>query len=197
MKRTDIINHFIKYYNYKKYLEIGVYTNKNFHDIIIDIKHGVDPRPCCNDCTYRMTSDEFFKQIDPFLKYDIIFIDGLHLTEQVDKDIQNALDHLSENGTIILHDCNPPSEQQQDRNKRYGGWTGDVWKSVAKIRMNHDDLLVYVIDTDYGCGVIQKTNQKQNMLDSFELTWENFNKNRVNILNLISKEDFIRKFNHG
>ena len=83
----NIINSYIKRYNYKSYLEIGVNTPNqpgyNWIGVNCEIKHGVDPNV---DTTYRVTSDEFFeKHIKQ--KYDIIFIDGLHLFEQVYKDI--------------------------------------------------------------------------------------------------------------
>ncbi len=41
-----------------------------------------------------MTSDDFFRQYQgpPF---DLIFIDGLHLSEQVLTDVRNSLDWLS------------------------------------------------------------------------------------------------------
>jgi predicted O-methyltransferase YrrM len=38
-------------------------------------------------------------------KFDIVFVDGLHIEEQSTKDIHNALKVLNENGTIVVHDC--------------------------------------------------------------------------------------------
>ena len=52
-----------------------------------------------------MTSDEFFSQNKE--TFDLIFIDGLHIHEQVLKDIDNSLNVLNENGVILLHDCLP------------------------------------------------------------------------------------------
>jgi hypothetical protein len=34
----------------------------------------------------------------------------LHLAQQVEKDIINSIQFLSENGFIVMHDCSPPSE---------------------------------------------------------------------------------------
>ena len=58
-----------------------------------------------------MTSDEFFEQNKE--KFDIVFIDGLHHSEQVYKDILNSLNILNEDGTIICHDMNPTEEFRQ------------------------------------------------------------------------------------
>ena len=100
MERKDIINHLIKKYDYKSYLEIGVRDpDATLNHIQVDIKDGVDP---AGNCNYPIPSDDFFEQISINKKYDIIFIDGLHLEYQVTKDIQNSLKHLNEGGTIVM-----------------------------------------------------------------------------------------------
>jgi hypothetical protein len=111
MKRFDIINLFIEKYKYKKYVEIGTQHNASFNRINIE-KVGVDPDPKSNP-TFCMTSDQFFKGLSKGVKHDIYFVDGDHTGEQVYKDVLNALNHLTENGTIICHDCNPQKEIEQ------------------------------------------------------------------------------------
>jgi len=108
MKRYDIINHMINLYGYKDYLEIGIRQKKNFKKIIAETKHGVDP---AWSCTFKMTSDDFFKTNKK--KYDIIFIDGLHKEYQVMNDVLNSLNFLNDGGTIVMHDCNPRREAHQ------------------------------------------------------------------------------------
>lgn len=191
MKRTDIINHLIKKNNYKTYLEIGVRDPSGNLDLIeIEHKDGVDPSGKCN---YPIPSDEFFLLIKDHddIKYDIIFIDGLHLEEQVDKDIQNSLKHLNEGGTIVMHDCNPPTYNHQI--EEYDGtsaWNGTVWKSYVKLRLSDPNLKMYVVDTDWGVGVIQKGNQ-QLFPKPEMLNYEFLEQNRAEILNLISPEKFL------
>lgn len=104
MKRWDLINALIKKFDYKTYLEIGVNNGDCFKRIDIDYKIGVDPNPQ-SKATLIMTSDEFFQK--PSMLFDIVFIDGLHESSQVNKDIEHALKILSYNGTIVVHDCNP------------------------------------------------------------------------------------------
>lgn len=41
--RTDVINYFIKYRNYRTYLEIGVDDGINFMNVDCSEKIGVDP----------------------------------------------------------------------------------------------------------------------------------------------------------
>lgn len=115
--RTDVINYFIKYRNYRTYLEIGVYDGINFMNVDCSEKIGIDPsfaklhtsaRPYC----VRMTSDEFFNSIPTDQLFDIIFIDGDHTYEQVVKDIANSKKHLSANGVIIMHDVYVFDEKQ-------------------------------------------------------------------------------------
>lgn len=205
MKRYELINLLIKENKYKTYLEIGVYVGNNIKEIVCEIKDSVDPyitddfdllpKKYEYPVKYRVTSDDFFENIAPTLdyKYDIIFIDGLHLTEQVDKDIENSLKYLNENGTIVLHDCNPDSYDLQIVPRVYEYWSGNVWKSVVKIR-HRGDLDVFVIDSDTGLGVITKKTPVENtkMLEK-ELEWEYFDKNRKSLLCLISETDFLLK----
>ena len=90
-----------------------------------------------------MTSDDFFK--DNKEKFDTIFIDGLHIDEQVQKDIENSLNALNEGGTIVMHDCKPLSEEAQIFPRIQIAWNGDVWKAWLKTMIKHDDLSMYVV----------------------------------------------------
>ena len=85
--RSAIINHLIHKNKLKYYLEIGVRDLKNFNKIMVSHKLGVDPLPIKKDRrVITTTSDEFFSKNVKF--FDLIFIDGLHLEHQVDKDIK-------------------------------------------------------------------------------------------------------------
>jgi hypothetical protein len=101
------------------------------------------------------------------------------------------LDILNENGYIICHDINPHSEfiQRYPQPKAESEWTGDCWKAWVKLKSERDDLLMQVVDTDYGCGIIQKGKQQLLVFEN-ELTWEFLDQNRKKILNLISVEEF-------
>jgi hypothetical protein len=194
--RTSIINHLIKKYNLNSYLEIGVRDGRNYEKIIAKNKTGVDPYPIKEiDGLYKLTSDDFFKINKT--KFDLIFIDGLHLEQQVDKDIKGCLNILSKNGFIIMHDCNPPTEFHQRENYEVDGkfppWNGTVWKSFAKLRIKMVDLDMSCVDCDWGVGIIRKKKQL-NFKHSGGLDFEFLDRNRIELLNLISVNSFIKKY---
>lgn len=190
MLRNEIINQIIKAKGYKTYLEIGLASGKHFMQIIAEEKTGVDPeikQHIEGDRVFEMTSDEFFSLSKK--KFDCIFIDGLHHEEQVIKDIENALNALNENGTIIVHDVNPTTEEMQIVPRVQMVWTGDVWKAWVKLRKTRDDIIQVCIDEDYGCGIIIKGNQEL-LKSKLSLTYANLNRNRAKFLNLISWAEY-------
>lgn len=180
MTRSDIINGLIKKHNYKSYLEIGVNTpaqpGYNWDNIKCEVKHGVDPNV---DTTFKMTSDDFFEQNEN--KYDIIFIDGLHIYEQVYRDIINSVTILNEDGVIVVHDCNPTFEITQRRTRASDAWHGDVWKAIARLRIERHGLEITTIDTDEGCAIIRRGKHEPfNVLNSC----------RKELLNLVTPEEW-------
>lgn len=189
MQRYDIINALIKKYDYKSYLEIGVQNRENcFKKIQCNIKICVDPDKNAK-ADYLLTSDEYFNMNKN--KFDIIFIDGLHHSEQVMKDMLNALNCLHDNGSIVVHDCNPKERIHQVVPRISRVWNGDCWRAWVQLRAKRDDLDMFVVDTDYGCGVIQQGAQLSPLyLKNIDLTYESFSKERKTWLNLISIEDF-------
>ena len=193
MKRTHVINRIIEKFKYKTYLEIGVKNPaKNFDRIRITQKDGVDPSWRRNPVAgnkYEITSDKFFRKFHR--SYDIIFIDGLHHHIQTDKDFHNSLSCLNQNGTIVLHDCNPTTKVMQDQPRTVSVWTGDVWKTILKLRCSNPNIQIFTVDTDYGCCVIRRGQQKILKLNPAKcLEWDFFEKNKKKILNLISIEEF-------
>ena len=201
MKRWDVINSFIRGNKYEHYLEIGVRRGANFAKIECITKTGVDPDKE-SAAAHKITSDEFFNTNKE--QFDIIFIDGLHLRDQVLKDISNSLNVLYDNGSIIIHDCNPPSQfeareiyktekfyKRGDYKLRpdgefghYPPWNGTVWEAWMCLRGEREDLEMFVIDTDNGCGVIRKGTQQPIKLPE-SLTFDFLSNNRESSLNLI------------
>lgn len=232
--RWDIVNHLIKKNGYKSYLEIGYYKGWSFDRVECYERTAVDPNPCktpdqekyiygsanyAGDLSVicKMTSDEYFKAGANM--YDIIFIDGLHESTQVDRDIQNALKHLNKGGTIVMHDCNPSTEEMTLGGTANGEWTGDVYKSFLNFLENEFVVIdgndaglrspakydAYVVDTDYGVGIIKPLKFMPPIDDSGYLVpnanirlnatedWKVFDENRKGLLNLISPEEFLKK----
>lgn len=158
MTRYQLINKLIKKFNYQSYLEIGVADGSCFDRIEIINKESVDPatdvKYILAKPTYKMTSDEFF--INNTKTYDIIFIDGLHHSDQVDKDIKNSLRILNEGGMILLHDCNAVTEISQRVPRETSYWVGDVWKSIVKYRYE-------TAGCEFGCMTLHMLPKEQDM----------------------------------
>ena len=204
IKRWTLINYLIEQNKYINYLEIGVNDALCIRQIKAEHKDGVDPYPGSEvgggifpEINYPISSDDFFKLIKGSnIKYDIIFIDGLHHSDQVDKDIQNSLNHLMPNGTIVMHDCNPPEYEIQLVPRQTGIWNGDVWKSIVKLRCINPNLSINVVDTDWGVGIVQFGKQElydkttlENCLDYFY-----FDQHRDELLNILPVDEFYNKF---
>jgi hypothetical protein len=194
VKRFDLINHLVEKHKVINYLEIGVFKGENIREIKAPHKDGVDPGVegyVPPEVNYPMTSDDFFELIKGHdeIKYDLIFIDGLHHADQVAKDIQNALNHIVGGGFILLHDCNPVSYEAQLIPRETVAWNGDTWKAFVDFKAHYPNMQCSVVDTDFGVGVIKvgdktKTNQEE-IWD-----WERFESNKQELLHLISVDEF-------
>jgi hypothetical protein len=135
---------------YRTYLEIGCWNDDCFSKIVATHKVGVDPR---SGGTLRLTSDDFFSR--NAARFDLIFIDGLHLYEQVRKDIEHSLDVLEEGGTIVLHDCVPTRCIEQYETQVTRIWNGDVWKAMVEAR-TWEGVDAVTCLVDFGMGVLRK-----------------------------------------
>jgi len=194
IQRYHIINYLIEKHKLVNYLEIGVFKGENIREVKAAHKDGVDPGAegyVVPEVNYPMGSDDFFKLLEGYedIKYDIIFIDGLHHADQVTRDINNSLRHLVDNGFIVMHDCNPISYDAQKVPREAIAWNGDTWKSFVNFKTHNPNFKCCVVDTDFGVGVIQKINN----IYSTEITdWEytSFDPNRKQLLNLITWNEF-------
>ena len=168
--RTTLIQMLINNNQYKSYLEIGCDKNINFSQINIEKKVGVDPN---KGGTFRGTSDEYFKNNKT--KFDIIFIDGLHEENQVTLDIINSLSVLNEGGVVLLHDCIPQTFIEQFCPRLQPSWTGDVWKSILKVRQKKElDCATLLIDHGVSIIVKRENSMPLNKIDEKEINFDRF-----------------------
>jgi glycosyltransferase involved in cell wall biosynthesis len=147
--RHDVINNLTNKSN--TYLEIGVENGYTFNNVHFLKKTGVDPDPKFFDKNIcKLTSDEFFAQNTQ--SSDIIFIDGMHHSEYVLRDVNNSIKILNDNGYIFIDDVIPLNYNEQLRIPikhyyengilKYGEeWTGDVWKTIYYLLVNYNDKL--------------------------------------------------------
>ena len=185
--RFEIIQKIIDKKEYENYLEIGCDQDSNFSKIKVKNKIGVDPLSGGN---VKMTSNEFFEKNKIF--FDCIFIDGLHIYEQVRKDILNSIEFLNSNGIIIIHDCLPSKIWNQIVPKMYGHWNGDVWKAIVEAR-TMKEIDTYTCKADHGLGIIfRRPNRNLLSLDieNFKkLKFKDYYTNHKNFMNIIEAND--------
>lgn len=132
------------------YLEIGVQTGASMSCALPPTQCvGIDPEPLWTNINsqqipdgfvvYEETADEWF-QLHQDERFDLTFIDGMHLVEYALRDFFNA-EHLSHpNGMIVFDDVLPYNRDIATRQQPPGDWAGDVWKVDPFLRRNRPDL---------------------------------------------------------
>lgn len=200
--RIDIINHIIEKYNYKFYLEIGVQQGNCIRSVKCPVKHGVDPNKLCPEVNFNTTSDNFFANFCKKNLYDIIFIDGHHNSEYVCRDLNNSLNHIKENGTIILHDCKPYTLEASVKStdayppRNLKEWNGDSFKVIHSCVKNYKDQLeCFTVDVDHGIGIVRKKeNCNVEVIYDDSYSYEEMINNPEKEINLISINNFLEIF---
>lgn len=183
MRREDAIQHVIDKNKFSWYLEVGTAQGDTIKRIRCAHRVGVDPimsETYVSDKIrmYKETSDEFFARNYSTRRmcFDVVFIDGLHLYEQVIKDIVNALNCMITGGYIIIHDCKPGNAGMAGRQPTSpgSGWNGDVYKAIIWFKEVHPQYPCFVLDCDWGLGVIHK-DKNRGVIDHWA-TVEKYNK---------------------
>lgn len=126
------------------YLELGVHDCKNFDNIRAKRKFSVDIKSSAN---FKGSTDEYFEQLSPFYKFDIIFIDANHRIDYVTRDYNNAIKHC--NKWILIHDMIPPDEAHTD----------DIFCSNSFILLfyilKETNIKVYPMNENYGLTLVK------------------------------------------
>jgi len=224
MNRVKVIQKIINKIGGQNYLEIGVSRGDCFLAIQARRKVAVDPKfnlPAKRSLKikwrnrhseyYELPSDEFFSKVKLPHGFDVAFIDGLHTYQQSLKDFENVFSTLGHKGVVIMHDCNPLDAATAHPADSYshaaalklpgwnGGWMGDVWKTIVHLRSQRRDLRAFVLDCDFGLGIITR-GQPEDPLDISpadlqKMDYQDLEKNRKHWLNLKSEDyfhDFVR-----
>lgn len=158
MKRHDLINYCLSVPQDQRretlFIEIGVDNPSNtFNNVMATHKIGVDPYMDDTGCHVwnernreflmegihgvfvKKTSDQFFDSVSHKLNADVIFIDGLHTEEQVDRDITNSLSIIHQLGIILIDDVLPTRPGHVRMPPLPGSeWMGTVFRSFWKMR---------------------------------------------------------------
>jgi hypothetical protein len=164
-----------------RYLEIGCAGDDLFDAVMAADKVGVDP---VRGGTHRMTSDAFFAAYaGP--AFDVVFVDGLHLYDQVRRDVEGALRVLAPGGWIGVHDMLPRDWLEEHVPQiRTRGWTGDGWK-VAFELLASPDIEFRLLALDHGVLVARALTPVPRLADlSAELADKRFAWLHVNLARL-------------
>lgn len=207
MDRLQVLQTLMVKKNLKNYLEIGVFNGHIFFRIKSKFKIAVDPefqfdawrkagKVLLNPLNlfnqyFEKTSDAFFAEDAPAIfasaKLQLALIDGMHEYAYALRDVENCLHYLSDDGVLILHDCNALTKESSGTFAQWkainyrGTWNGDIWKTILHLRSLRPDLTAFVLDCDHGLGVVVKKpsatlSYTQAQIESF--TYEDFNRNR-------------------
>jgi hypothetical protein len=154
------LNALIRRCGQRRYLEIGVKAGRTFFAVEIDDKVAVDPRFRFAPADHArpgvaflaMTSDEYFAALDPSARFDVVFLDGLHVFEQTYRDFRSSLLHAHGTTVWLVDDTIPcdPYSAIPDRARaleargRTGdpsrAWHGDVYKMIFALHDVHPEL---------------------------------------------------------
>jgi hypothetical protein len=160
------INQLARRLDLRSYLEIGVCEGDTFRLIEIADRTGVDPEFRFDPDSLRNqntrlcaeASDIYFSSLSLAVKYDVIFIDGLHTFEQVSRDFSNSILHTHDQSVIVLDDTFPndvysslPDPKDTSRFRQMvanesRAWHGDVFKIVFYINDFWPSLSYRTID---------------------------------------------------
>jgi Methyltransferase domain len=214
VNRINVIQSWLNRLLQPTYLEIGVCWGFSFAPIRADQKIGVDPRmrmpgPLKRISRYNArqvryfeeTSDRFFAEHANSMQttgVDVALIDGLHTYEQSFVDLENVLKYLNRDGLIVLHDCNPKNaaigrsvssyEDFRNAHPLRFLWSGDVWKTIVRIRSTRRDLRALVLNCDFGLGLVRRAPAEAlldySLEDIRQMSFSDMARERQRILNL-------------
>lgn len=226
MNRTQFIQKLIDTKSAKTYLELGTGNGRNFLSIRCKKKYAVDPKFIIPigfkvKCLllnphnwfahyFQETSENFFithkTSIKKMKTLDVVFIHSQHSFEASLKVALNALQYLSPDGVIIVHNCFPPNKEAafavkeitKSNKRQIEGLCGDVFKSMVYLRTKYlDTLRVRVLETDFGLGVITL---KKNFISAPEtdhelykkvdkMTWDEMMEDPEQVIGLVPLEN--------
>lgn len=188
MKKLDIINSLIKEHGISSYLEIGLGDGANFMGVKSDQKHCIDPNVTLNEFIHMRTGGKF-GNVDSntfFLansqKYDLIFIDGFHHSNQVERDIVNAWNCLNPNGIILIHDIKPHNEEMTTVPRGTKQWTGDVFKAWYGFGEKYPKIKTEFINEEFGIGVIYKSRHKVELGFVSDISFVDYKSNYLDVV---------------
>jgi hypothetical protein len=88
--------------------------------------------------------------------FDVALIDSWHEFGTSWRDLVEGFRLIRAGGSLVVHDGLPPSAEIAVPQYVPGEWCGVSYRAYVDFISERNDLAVYTVDTDYGCGVIRK-----------------------------------------
>jgi hypothetical protein len=218
--KTDII-HFLSDLNrYESYLEIcspstgGLYNKidrssfRRCHRLMYRIPPGFDDQLDINFRSFDARTADLVETIHAFgFRYDIVLVDSFHYYDLSFRDLADAFNVLTPRGSIVVHDCLPTSEELASPDYVPGGWCGVSFIAYIDFVTSGRPLTYTTVDTDYGCGVIRKSDSEEQLPQDLMEGWNSvrhdakaayrfMSENKHQLLHLVSVDEF-KKFEMG
>lgn len=171
--RNGVVQAVLNLFDAPDYLEIGVNQGKTFNSLVARTKVAVDPKflfdheqvaaSVPGTSFWQTTSDDYFSRIaGADTAFDVIYLDGLHTSEQTIRDLINAMYFLKPGGVILIDDVFPCSyeaslaERQHTRiirsvtGERVGAWMGDVYRLVFFVETFCQQFSYCTVNNNHG-----------------------------------------------
>lgn len=166
--KTDIIHFLSLLRGYRSYLEICTASTGNRYAKInqsrFDVCHRLMYR-CGDDFSdglkidFRSSDLDITRCVEDInrsgFRYDVILVDPFHDYASSFRDLKVALDLVTDGGSIVVHDCLPPTENIISPEFVPGSWCGVTFIAYLDFVMENEAVAYRTIDTDFGCGIIQ------------------------------------------
>ena len=173
LTKSEIVGRLAALNGYRHYLELCSSTTGLFYADVQRSRFDVCHRlmyQCPDDFTdgmdveYRSAGGDIAECLERIrsggLRYDIILVDPWHDYDTSWRDITEAFALVPDGGTVVVHDCLPPTEDSTNLtgivDPVAGGWAGITYRAYVDFVLGQSNLTFYTVDADWGCGVIRK-----------------------------------------
>lgn len=140
------------------YLEIGIRNGGSLalstcRSVGIDPAYNVTTELSAHVSLFRTTSDEYFSRPSPLAviggeRFDLTFIDGMHLFEFALRDFINAERSARRTSVIVFDDVLPRTVDEAARERHTNAWTGDVYPMIEVLARYRPEVSTILVDTE-------------------------------------------------
>jgi len=100
----------------------------------------------------KQTAETVAGEVERLGQFDVAFLDPYHSYSASRRELQLFVASAADHGWTVVHDCYPPPELTPDSYVD-GAWCGSTYAAFRDV-VSPTDRAWFVIDTDFGLGVI-------------------------------------------